>query len=86
MAHCNRAAMVMAGDHPGGDEEANGESEMSLETNLAELQRKHGELEREIDSAMRHPSVDALELAQLKRRKLAIKDEMERLRVAHTRH
>lgn len=58
---------------------------MSLASHLAELQRKHGDLEREIDEAMAHPSFDDLELARLKRRKLAIKDEMEKLKVP-TRH
>lgn len=58
---------------------------MSLASHLAELQRKHGDIEREIDEAMTHPSVDDLEIAMLKRRKLAIKDEMEKLRSA-TRH
>jgi hypothetical protein len=59
---------------------------MSLESHLAELQRKHGDLQRELEDAMTHPSIDALEIAKLKRRKLAIKDEMERLRVQQTRH
>ncbi|MCR4268016.1 YdcH family protein [Nitratireductor sp. ZSWI3] len=59
---------------------------MSLESHLAELKRKHGELERELDDAMLHPSVDELDIAQLKRRKLAIKDEMEKLKTGRTRH
>ncbi len=59
---------------------------MSLESHLAELQRKHGDLQREIDDAMMHPSVDELEISQLKRRKLAIKDEMEKLKDRRTRH
>ncbi|WP_367717172.1 DUF465 domain-containing protein [Nitratireductor sp. GISD-1A_MAKvit] len=59
---------------------------MSLESHLAELKRKHGELERELDNAKLHPSVDELDVAQLKRRKLAIKDEMEKLRAGVTRH
>ncbi|MCC0037696.1 MAG: YdcH family protein [Brucellaceae bacterium] len=59
---------------------------MSLASHLAELQRKHGDLEREIDDAMNHPSVDDLELSRLKRRKLAIKDEIEKLRLTPTRH
>ncbi|MDN2568387.1 DUF465 domain-containing protein [Aquibium sp. A9E412] len=59
---------------------------MSLESHLAELQRRHGNLERQIDEAMAHPSVDALEISRLKRRKLAIKDEMEKLRTAPTTH
>ena len=53
---------------------------MSLANHLEELQRKHGDIERELDEAMLHPSVDDLEIATLKRRKLAIKDEIEKLR------
>jgi hypothetical protein len=59
---------------------------MSLESHLAELQRKHGEIEQEIDEAMTHPSVTDLEIAELKRRKLAIKDQIHRMRVLPTRH
>ncbi len=53
---------------------------MSLASHLEELQRKHSDIEREIDDALLHPSVDDLEIVCLKRRKLAIKDEMEKLR------
>ncbi|MCO5070380.1 MAG: DUF465 domain-containing protein [Rhizobiaceae bacterium] len=53
---------------------------MSLVSHLEELQRKHGEIEREIDNAMLHPSVDGLDIVTLKRRKLALKDQIERLR------
>lgn len=59
---------------------------MSLASHLAELQRKHGEIERELDEAMAHPSADDLEIATMKRRKLAIKDEIEKLRAQPTRH
>ena len=31
-------------------------------THLEELQREHGDIEREIDEAMLHPSVDDLEI------------------------
>jgi len=58
---------------------------MPLASHLAELQRKHGELDRQIDEAMAHPSTDDIEVARLKRRKLAIKDEIERLQTP-TRH
>ena len=58
---------------------------MSLASHLAELERKHGDLEREIDEALSSPSFDDLEIVRLKRRKLAIKDEMEKLKVP-TRH
>jgi hypothetical protein len=59
---------------------------MSLANHLEELQRKHGDIEREIDQAMAHPSVDDLEIVTLKRRKLAIKDEIEKLKANTTRH
>jgi hypothetical protein len=58
---------------------------MSLANHLDELQRKHGEIERQIDEAMSHPSVDDLEIVNLKRRKLAIKDEIQKLQL-HTTH
>jgi hypothetical protein len=58
---------------------------MSLASHLAELQRKHGDIEREIDEALNHPSIDDLEIARLKRRKLALKDEMQKLTLP-TRH
>ena len=35
---------------------------------------------------MNHPSVDDLEIVSLKRRKLALKDEIEKLRMEHTTH
>jgi hypothetical protein len=59
---------------------------MSLASHLAELQKKHGDLERQLHDALMHPSVDSLEIAALKRRKLAIKDEIERLKSEETRH
>ena len=59
---------------------------MSLASHLAELQRKHSDIEREIGDALALPSIDDLEIVSLKRRKLAIKDEMEKLRSTETRH
>ena len=59
---------------------------MSLANHLEELQRKHGDIERQIDEAMLHPSVDDLQIVLLKRRKLAIKDEIEKLRSNPTHH
>jgi hypothetical protein len=70
----------------GGNEDQEGRASMSLESHLAELQRKHGEIEREIDEAMTHPSISDGEIAELKRRKLAIKDAIYRMRKIPTRH
>jgi hypothetical protein len=53
---------------------------MTMEMHLAELERRHQALEREIEDAMQHPGIDTLTLTELKRRKLSLKDEIERLR------
>lgn len=59
---------------------------MSLANHLEELQRKHGDIEREIDEALSHPSCDDLEIVVLKRRKLAIKDQIAKLKGEPTHH
>ena len=53
---------------------------MSLANHLEELERKHGDIGRQIEQAMVHPSANDLEIVQLKRRKLALKDEIEKLK------
>jgi len=53
---------------------------MAIESHLAELERKHQALEQEIADALTHPSTDDLKIAELKRRKLQVKDEIQRLR------
>lgn len=53
---------------------------MSIQSHLAELERKHRVLESELHDAMTHPSVDDLRIAELKRKKLLVKDEIERIR------
>jgi hypothetical protein len=52
-----------------------------MQTHLAELERRHQALEAEIAEARAHPSIDDLEIVELKRRKLLVKDEIARLRV-----
>jgi hypothetical protein len=54
---------------------------MTIQAHLSELERRHQALEEEIADAMNHPSSDGLKIAELKRRKLLVKDEIERLRV-----
>ena len=53
---------------------------MTMESHLAELERRHQSLEKEIAEAMAHPGVDTLALTELKRRKLQLKDEIARLK------
>ena len=57
---------------------------MTMQAHLSELERKHRALEAEIADAMTHPSTDDLKIAELKRKKLLVKDEIERLRVVET--
>ena len=52
---------------------------MSIQAHLAELERKHQALEEELSDALAHPSVDDTTIAELKRRKLQVKDEIARL-------
>jgi len=47
---------------------------------LTDLEQSHQALEDQIADAMLHKAVDDLEIGDLKRRKLQIKDEIERLR------
>jgi hypothetical protein len=53
---------------------------MAIESHLAELERRHQALEQEISEALAHPSTDDLKIAELKRRKLHVKDEISRLK------
>ena len=53
---------------------------MSTESHLSELERRHADLERQLDEALNHPSADPLELSDLKRRKLRLKDEITKLK------
>ena len=53
---------------------------MAMESHLAELERRHQAIEREIEDALNHPGTDNLTLADLKKRKLQLKDEISRLK------
>ena len=52
---------------------------MAMQT-LVELEARHRALEDEINEALAHPSADDMRIAELKRRKLQVKDEIARLR------
>jgi hypothetical protein len=54
---------------------------MSMHSHLAELERRHQALDREIETELLHASADELRLQELKRKKLHLKDEIERLRI-----
>ena len=55
---------------------------MAIESHLAELEKRHQALEQEINEALAHPSADDLQIAELKRKKLHVKDEIARLKDA----
>lgn len=57
---------------------------MTIQAHLELLQKKHGVLEEELHLAMTSPSTDDVQIADLKRRKLRLKDEIERLRGSST--
>ena len=52
---------------------------MSLNSHIAELQRRHEALKREIEKETHHPAHDEIRLAELKRKKLLLKDEIRKL-------
>jgi len=54
---------------------------MSVQAHLGELAAKHKALEAELQDAMAHPASTDAEIAELKRKKLRIKDEMSKLEV-----
>jgi hypothetical protein len=53
---------------------------MAIQAHLVELERKHEVLENELHEALQHLSTDDLQILELKRRKLMLKDEIERLK------
>ena len=58
-------------------------NDMTIKAHLAELERQHKTLEHEIAEALGQTSIDDLKITELKRRKLMLKDEIERLRHNH---
>ncbi|MFN7026249.1 MAG: YdcH family protein [Pseudorhizobium sp.] len=58
---------------------------MTIQAHIASLEQKHGALEDELQTVLSSPSADDREIADIKRRKLRLKDQMERLK-SSTRH
>lgn len=53
---------------------------MALDAHLEELSERHRALDRKIEEEMARPTADDLKIAELKRQKLRLKDEIERLK------
>ena len=52
---------------------------MSLTSHLEELRRKHQALEEKVEQAQRAPGFDDLAIAEMKKQKLKLKEEISRL-------
>lgn len=52
---------------------------MSLSSHLEVLRKKHQRLSDAVEAAQRNPASDDLEIAQMKKQKLQIKEEITRL-------
>jgi hypothetical protein len=55
-------------------------------THVDSLRQKHSDLDRMVAEALRSPSANDNEIMDLKRRKLALKDEIARFEAANVRH
>jgi len=53
---------------------------MTIEAHLSKLEQRHQALEDQIVDAQAHSSSDDLKIAELKRQKLHLKEEIEHLR------
>ena len=53
---------------------------MALDAHLVGLSDKHRALDRKIDEEQERPTANPLKIAEWKRKKLHLRDEMERLR------
>ncbi len=59
---------------------------MSLQAHLSELSAKHQALQAEIDEELAHPGSDDLHIAELKRKKLRLKDEIAKVEAEISGH
>ena len=61
------------------DDDASDDSDIALERRLATLREEHQDLDDAVTALEERPQPDMLQIARLKRRKLALKDEIVRL-------
>lgn len=59
---------------------------MALDAHLDELSHKHRALDRKIEEEQGRPTVNEFKIAEWKRQKLRLKDEIERLRHDELHH
>ncbi len=51
---------------------------MSMQGHIVELEKRHNAIDKEIETEQRHASSDDLRIAELKRKKLKLKEEIAR--------
>ncbi|VDC23673.1 YdcH family protein [Pseudogemmobacter humi] len=56
---------------------------MTIASHLAELRKKHETLSDMVEKAQRSPATDDLQIAEMKKQKLKLKEEINRLSAAH---
>ncbi|PRY93630.1 hypothetical protein BCF33_2511 [Hasllibacter halocynthiae] len=52
---------------------------MTTDAHISALRKKHQSLSQQVEAAQRSPSADDLAIAQMKKQKLALKEQMVRL-------
>lgn len=52
---------------------------MAMSSHLQELRKRHQSLSEKVEAAQRSPAIDDLEIVELKKQKLRLKEEIERL-------
>lgn len=52
---------------------------MSLSSHLEQLKKKHESLSAKVEAAQRSPGIDTVQIAELKKQKLRLKEEITRL-------
>ncbi len=55
---------------------------MSVEAHIQQLKQRHQSLEAQLDTLSSSPSASSIEVSEVKRRKLRLKDEISRLESA----
>ena len=55
------------------------EARMNLSAHLQELRKKHEALSRQVEQEQRSPAANTLKIAELKKQKLRLKEEIERI-------
>jgi len=61
------------------DDDPSDDSDVAIERRLAALREEHQDLSDSIEALEERPQPDMLQIARLKRRRLALKDEIVRL-------